>query len=201
MKLLLFGGTFDPPHIGHLRILQNAIDTVLPDKVVVMPAGIPPHKQVSATPGELRLQMCRCFMPLFDNLQVSGLELHREGKSYTSNTVEFLQSQYPGAVIFLCIGSDMLLTFTAWHRWKWLLHNVVLVAQSRQKADEEAIQLVAHDLTKQGATICFAKGQMIEVSSTDIREMAAEGKDIGSLVPPSVHTIILQNHLYKRQEG
>ncbi|MFV0353138.1 MAG: nicotinate (nicotinamide) nucleotide adenylyltransferase [Oscillospiraceae bacterium] len=201
MKLLLFGGTFDPPHIGHLRILQNAIDTVLPDKVVVMPAGIPPHKQASATPGELRLQMCQCFMPLFGNLQVSSLELHREGKSYTSNTVEFLQIQYPGAVIFLCIGSDMLLTFTAWHKWEWLLHNVVLVAQSRQRADEEAVQVVAQDLTKQGATICFAKGKMIEVSSTNIRQMAAEGKDISSLVPPSVYTVILQNNLYKRQKG
>ena len=71
MKLLLFGGTFDPPHKGHIRLLQSAIDAVQPDKVVVMPAGIPPHKAASATPASLRLTMCQCFVPLHPDLTVS----------------------------------------------------------------------------------------------------------------------------------
>ena len=82
MKLLLFGGTFDPPHNGHVHLLQNAIAAVRPDRVVVMPAGTPPHKAASATPARWRLEMCRCFLPLHENLVVSDWEIKRAGKSY-----------------------------------------------------------------------------------------------------------------------
>ena len=77
MKALLFGGTFDPPHAGHMNNLRAAMQAVQPDVVLVMPAGIPPHKHASATPGELRLAMCECFKALGPQVQVSQWEVDR----------------------------------------------------------------------------------------------------------------------------
>ena len=91
MKALLFGGTFDPPHAGHMNNLRAAMQAVQPDVVLVMPAGIPPHKHASATPGELRLAMCECFKALGPQVQVSQWEVDRAGRSYTYNTVSMLQ--------------------------------------------------------------------------------------------------------------
>ena len=79
MKALLFGGTFDPPHAGHMNNLRAAMQAVQPDVVLVMPAGIPPHKHASATPGELRLAMCECFKALGPQVQVSQWEVDRAG--------------------------------------------------------------------------------------------------------------------------
>lgn len=127
MKALLFGGTFDPPHAGHMNNLRAAMQAVQPDVVLVMPAGIPPHKHASATPGELRLAMCECFKALGPQVQVSQWEVDRAGRSYTYNTVSMLQEKYPGAQLYMTIGSDMLETFDEWYRWREILAMVTLV--------------------------------------------------------------------------
>ena len=98
-KVLLFGGTFDPPHNGHVHFLKSAIRAARPDRVVVMPACIPPHKAASATPAALRLAMCECFRPLFPALEVSDWEIRQGGKSYTIDTVKMLEEKYPGASV------------------------------------------------------------------------------------------------------
>ena len=136
MKLLLFGGTFDPPHNGHVHLLQNAIAAVRPDRVVVMPAGTPPHKAASATPARWRLEMCRCFLPLHENLVVSDWEIKRAGKSYTVDTLAMLRREYPDAELFLCMGSDMLTSFTEWRDWQTILKSAALVVQSRTEGDD-----------------------------------------------------------------
>ena len=79
MRVLLFGGTFDPPHNGHIHLLQQAIRAVAPDWVVVMPACLPPHKSPSTTAPDLRLAMCRCFEPIFPDLEVSSWEIEQGG--------------------------------------------------------------------------------------------------------------------------
>ena len=82
-KVLLYGGTFDPPHNGHMNNLRAALALVQPDRALVMPAGTPPHKHASATPAELRLQMCACFTALSPAVQVSDWEIRQGGRSYT----------------------------------------------------------------------------------------------------------------------
>lgn len=196
MKLLLFGGTFDPPHVGHMDILKNAIAAANPDKVMVVPAGIPPHKQGSTTPAGLRLAMCQCFCPLFTNTQISDMEIRREGKSYTWHTVQQLQTQYPGVKIYLCIGSDMLLSFTEWYNWRQLLQNVVLVVQNRRTQDIKNAMGAARILGRQGGKILFADWHVREVSSTQVRTAVRQGQSIAGLVPPLVAQIIQQNRLY-----
>ena len=118
MKVLLYGGTFDPPHNGHMNNLRAALALVQPDRALVMPAGTPPHKHASATPAELRLQMCACFTALSPAVQVSDWEIRRGGRSYTVHTLEWLRGQDPDGALYLCVGSDMLLTFQEWYRWQ-----------------------------------------------------------------------------------
>ena len=119
MRLLLYGGTFDPPHNGHLNNLKAAAARVMPDLAVVMPAGVPPHKAASATPAALRLEMCRCFYelegaPALPKITVSDWEIRQAAggrRNYTVLTLEMLAKRYPEATLYLAVGSDMLETF------------------------------------------------------------------------------------------
>ncbi|EJX08361.1 nicotinate (nicotinamide) nucleotide adenylyltransferase [gut metagenome] len=194
MKLLLFGGTFDPPHKGHIHLLQETIRVAEPDKVIVMPAGIPPHKAASATPGELRLKMCSCFEGCHPDLEISGWEIARGGRNYTVDTLEMLREKYSDAEMYLSVGSDMLTTFTTWKEWRRLLQMAVLVVQSRQQGDHTKLEKVAEELRACGGRILFTGAPAIEAASSDIRN----GKLGDEVLPPSVLEIAKQNHLYGR---
>ena len=194
MKLLLYGGTFDPPHLGHMNNLEAAIERIRPDKVIVMPAGTPPHKAASATPGRIRVEMCQCFLPLHPNLEVSGWEIEQGGKSYTIDTILMLRAAYPDAELYLSIGSDMLLSFTTWRRWQELLQNTALVVQSREPGDGDELAVAADALRGCGGRIYFAESYTLCVSSSDVRA----GLVPWELMPPLVQAVAAQHHLYGR---
>lgn len=201
-RLLVFGGTFDPPHVGHCSILHNAIRAVGPDAVMVIPAGIPPHKAASATPARLRLEMCACFRPLFPGLLISDMELYRGGKSYSWQTVQQLRAQKPDASVYLCIGSDMLLTFTEWYHYRDLLAAVTLVVQNRTIADAGKTYAAATALKAEGGKIMFASGQVETVSSTGLRAAIACGDDTAlALIPPPADDIVRRHGLYRTPKG
>ncbi len=101
-----------------MALLRNAIAAVAPQQVVVMPAGVPPHKRASVTPAVLRLAMCGCFEELFPELVVCEWEAYAPGKSYTADTVARLRGACPGAEVFLAVGGDMLLSFESWQRYR-----------------------------------------------------------------------------------
>lgn len=196
-NLLIFGGAFDPPHNGHVNLLQNAVKAVNPGLVMVVPSGTSPHKKNSETPWHLRAQMCQCFAPLAKNLVISDIEQARGGKSYTYDTVCSIKQQQPQANIFLAIGSDMLEDFTTWHRWKELLRPVTLVATPRCASEVCDIQYSASLLQSAGGRVIFATGQVVEVSSVGIRSAVASGKADALLqVPALVASIIKENWLY-----
>ena len=194
MKLLLYGGTFDPPHQGHINNLTACIQAVQPDQVVVMPAGIPPHKRASATPASIRLEMCQCFLPLHPSIAVSDWEIRQGGRSYSIDTVTMLQEQYPDARIHLCVGSDMLLTFTTWRSWQDLLHRVTLVVQSRQPGDEDELARAARQLEAEGGHILFAHALALAMSSSAVRQ----GLVPWEYLPPLVQDLVQRYHLYGR---
>ena len=192
MRVLLFGGTFDPPHNGHIHLLQQAIRAVAPDWVVVMPACLPPHKSPSTTAPDLRLAMCRCFEPIFPDLEVSSWEIEQGGASYTIDTVAMLENRFPGAQIFLTVGSDMLLSFTGWKDWQQLLARTILVVQSRREGDEEQLAAAAARLEQKGGRVVFAGGTPLEVSSSEIR--SGRGR---KNIPPQAREIIRRYDLYR----
>ncbi len=144
MRILLYGGSFDPPHYGHLNNLRAAAARVCPDRVVVMPAGVSPFKQSTAAPGSARVEMCACFRALeaegaVPALCVSGWEVEQAAlgrRNYTVLTLEMLARTYPEAELYMAMGSDMLLSFDGWHRWQEILRLARLVVTSRNIGDD-----------------------------------------------------------------
>ena len=209
MKILLYGGTFDPPHNGHLNNLRAAAARVRPDRVVVMPAGLSPFKQRTSAPGALRLEMCGCFRALADSpdipqLEVSGWEITQAeaGKrNYTVLTVEKLAQENPGAQLYLAVGSDMLLSFDGWFRWQDILRLAHLVVTSRNVGDDPELHAMARQLDPTGARILFAPVQALPMASSALRARLADGEACEAELPETVRTVIRREKLYQKKEG
>ena len=209
MKILLYGGTFDPPHNGHLNNLRAAAARVRPDRVVVMPAGLSPFKQRTSAPGALRLEMCGCFRALADSpdipqLEVSGWEIAQAeaGKrNYTVLTVEKLAQENPGAQLYLAVGSDMLLSFDGWFRWQDILRLVHLVVTSRNVGDDPELHAMARQLDPTGARILFAPVQALPMASSALRARLADGEACEAELPETVRMVIRREKLYQKKEG
>lgn len=195
-KLLLYGGTFDPPHMGHMNNLRAVMAAVHPDKVLVMPAGIPPHKAASATPGEVRLAMCRCFTEVDPRVEVSRWEIDHQGRSYTVHTLQMLRDTNPGTALYLALGSDMLLTFTQWHRWQTILALATLVVQSRAGGDSADLHAAADALRPYGGRVLFADAVPVPCASSQIRSGSLDADTLRRVLPESVRRIIRQKNLY-----
>ena len=180
MKVLLYGGTFDPPHNGHINNLRAALALIRPDIAVVMPAGTPPHKAASATPAADRLAMCACFAALSPAVRLSDWEIRQGGPSYTVHTLEMLRAQYPGAELYLAVGSDMLLDFTKWLRWQDILRMAALVVESRRLGEEAALHAAAQQLRAQGGRVLFARAESYPCASSDLRSGKIRARRGGS---------------------
>ena len=114
-RIVFFGGTFDPPHKEHINIAKSASKYYSPDKFIVMPTAIPPHKKVFfSADAQDRLNMCKLAFSEIENLEVSDMEVKHGGKSYSYITIGKLKEKYPEADIIFLMGSDMLRTFSEW---------------------------------------------------------------------------------------
>ena len=209
MRLLLYGGTFDPPHNGHLNNLRAAAARVRPDRVVVMPAGLSPFKQSTAAPGSARVEMCACFRALeaegtVPALCVSGWEVEQAAlgrRNYTVLTVEKLARDSPGAQLYLAIGSDMLLSFEGWHRWQDILRIARVVVTSRDIGDAPALHAKAKLLDPSGGRILFAPVQALPMASSQLRARLAAGEECEAELPEEVRSVIRREGLYRNIEG
>ncbi len=202
MKILLFGGTFDPPHKGHIHNLKHAIDFVKPQKVIVMPAGIPPHKVASKTNANLRLKMCECFLELASNdadITISDWEINqaKNGEAnYTINTLNMLSKKHQGAQLYLTVGSDMLLNFTIWKNWQEILQKAVLVVQTRNAGDENALKQKMQELDPSGKRIVLNDITALEMDSSSLRKMLKQGQNCADFLPESAQKVIITEKLY-----
>ena len=209
MKTLLYGGSFDPPHNGHLNNLRAAAACVRPDRVVVMPAGLSPFKQHTTAPAALRLEMCGCFRQLAQGeeavtpqLEVSSWEIAQAEagrRNYTVLTVEMLAAQDPEGELYLAVGSDMLLSFDGWHRWQDILRLAHLVVTSRNVGDAPELHAKALRLDPTGARILFAPVQALPMASSDIRTRLAAGEGCEAELPEAVRAVIRREKLYKKE--
>ncbi len=207
MKILLYGGTFDPPHNGHLNNLRAAVRRVQPDRVVVMPAGVPPHKHASTTPGMLRVEMCRCFEALraenaVPELEVSSWEVEQAAagrRNYTVVTLEMLADRFPDAQLYLAVGSDMLMTFDEWYRWADILDLAHLVVVSRNIGDDPALHAKAKQLDPEGGRILLAPVEALPMASSSLRKRLAAGEDCEQELPENVRRVIAREGLYRNQ--
>ena len=198
MKIGIFGGTFNPPHLAHLNIAEDFSRRLNFDKLIIMPTYQPPHKQAqSLADSEDRLRMCRLLFDM-ENTEISDMEIQRQGKSYTYDTLCQLEEKYPGAELYLIIGSDMLLSFHKWYRYEDILRKCTLCVLTREN-DIDNAQMKDYAFTTLGLVegeIVFSALKAFELSSTQIREMMARGEDVSSLTGERVWAYIKEKRLY-----
>ena len=178
MKIGVFGGTFNPVHLGHLNCLKSVAEQASLDKMIVMPDRIPPHKQAEdLASSEDRLNMCRLAFADIPCVEISDWELKQEGKSYSVITLRHLKEIYPHDKLFFIMGSDMLLSFEEWYQYKEILSLSALICVARSHEDIDHIEVKAKQLKAEGGEIIIVKTDPFEVSSTEIRQMLKKNVD------------------------
>ncbi len=197
-RIAVYGGTFDPPHLGHRHVVETVLQTVQPDELLVIPTGIPPHKstETDAHSGEHRFRMTQLAFRGLERTRVSELELQRGGRSYTAETLRQLIALYPGASFSLILGSDMLISFDTWRESEWLCRTVELLVLSRVKGDDPVLLEKADQFRKRfGTKIRILASPALELSSTWIRDRLPFGEGSESL-DDEVYRYILRHRLY-----
>lgn len=198
MKIAIYGGTFNPPHRGHVESLQAVYEQAKPDRVLVIPASIPPHKELAAgsPDAEKRLELTRLAFKELPYAEVTDMELTRTGKSYTSDTVAELLRKYPDAELMLAMGTDMFLSFETWHEYRYLIDNVTMLVFARREGEDEKIFKYGEYLeSKYGAKINYIMHDPLPISSSEIRRLLPRrlGRE---LLPGAVFARIVKNGDY-----
>ena len=190
----IYGGTFNPIHNGHLHLIRAASAQLSFDRLLVVPANIPPHKAaVDLASNRDRLEMARLATAGMPGVWVSDIELRARGKSYTILTLERLRALFPECSFTLLMGADMLESFDRWHRWRDILKLADIAAFARNEGEEALLE-------RKAALIGRARVVRVEplpLSSTLVREKVRRGEDISGLVPEPVAAYIYEKGLYR----
>jgi nicotinate-nucleotide adenylyltransferase len=196
LRLGILGGTFNPPHIGHLVCAQEAHAELGLDLVVWIPVGEASHREIEQDPGpEARLTMCEYAIAGDERFRVSRVEVDRAGPSYTADTLELLHEREPEDDLFLILGSDQAMSLPAWRDPERVLDLATLAVAERGAAYRDDVRERLREL-RGGDRVLFFDMPRIDVSSSDVRRRAAEGKPIRYLVPDKVANFIGAQSLY-----
>ena len=199
-KIGIYGGTFSPPHVGHVGAAESFSKAVMLDELLIMPDFLPPHKQIDgvATP-EQRLEMAKLAFGHIKNAKISDMEIKRGGRSYTSVTLEELSGE-DRELYFLC-GTDMFVTLEEWYRPE-VIFNLACICYVRRESDSKfdsiTEQLEKKYKEKYGAKIIRIDSEVKEVSSSELRAALKDGSDNARiLLSESVYKYISEEGLYK----
>ncbi|QHI69980.1 nicotinate-nucleotide adenylyltransferase [Tichowtungia aerotolerans] len=198
-RIGIFGGSFDPVHIGHLIVAQDAVEQLELDQLIFVPAAVSPLKQDRApVDGRHRLEMLRLATADHLRFDVSDIELVRGGVSYTIDTIRQLKFEHPGAELFFIIGMDSMVDLHRWHCSKELLESctVVPLARGGECPGKVAAESGLPSGWKEKLFSRLIRIHEIEVSASEIRMRIAEGLSIQTLVPPEVEMYIAEHNLY-----
>ena len=197
-RIGIYGGSFNPPHIGHIQAAKQAVEVLNLDKLLVIPAGIAPHKDMpdnTPTPRH-RLDMLRLTLADCPEIEVSDLEVNREGPSYTWETIQHLKEMYPEACLILFMGTDMFLSIDSWKNSEFILENATLgVFYRGNKGEAQAIEAKKAELEAQGAKVELVQNVVIPISSTQMRRLLAF-RCAGAFLPEGVLDYIREHRLY-----
>ena len=192
MRIGVFGGTFDPPHVGHLLLAADARDALDLDRLIFVPASAQPLKvdKPAVASARDRLEMVRLVVADDANYQVDDAEINREGLSYTVDTLEHLAGRYAGAEFFLLLGQDALAGFGQWRKPERILELATLALMMRSGAGDVA-------QWRKAERLALVSTRRVDVSSSEIRERLRAGKSIKGFVPESVERFIDARGLYR----
>jgi nicotinate-nucleotide adenylyltransferase len=204
MRIGIYGGSFSPVHNGHVAAAKAFMEQMWLDILYIMPAGIPPHKEMQGDANVWqRLKMCELAFDGIDGVLISDLEIRREGKSYTVDTLRALSS--PEHRLFLMMGTDMLLTLGQWREPEEIFKLCYPVYMRREGPDPILDARIVAKITeyqqKYGKVVRRITGDALPISSTMVRRAVAEGRDISGMVPPAVEKYIRETGLYKSTGG
>lgn len=193
---VIYGGTFNPIHNGHLSLIEHLMSTGEYDNMLLIPAASPPHKDApQLADGKHRLAMCRLATAHLGGVRVLDWEVARGGRSYTVDTVKYLRDKYPDDSLCLLIGTDMFLTFDQWREWQLLGSLVKLLVASREQDDIGAIERQVQHFASMGIHSQIIRNPVVVASSTEIRhELAQNG--YSSLLPAGVMQYCKEYELY-----
>ena len=198
----LLGGTFNPPHVGHLLCAQEALATLELDRVLLIPVHTPPHKEPEADPGPaVRLELCRLAVGDAPGLEVSALEVERAGRSYTVDTLRALHDADPGNELTFIAGADQACGLPGWREPAAVLELAGLGVVTRESARREDVLERLAELPGAAGRVRFFEMPRIDVSSSLVRRRVAEGRPIRWLVPDAVAAAIAERGLYRAPVG
>ena len=189
-NIAIFGGTFNPFHIGHYEMLKAVCELNFIDKVFVMPDKIPPHKEFDNVVDDIHRQnMCKLACEDFSKSQICLIEFERDGKSYTFDTVNLLKAKYVNDNFYIVIGGDMLSTLDTWYNWRELIKQVSFISFKREGLDNFNSSYLR--LKNSGADIILLEDKITDISSTKLRQKIDK-----NLLPPKVYEYITQKGIY-----
>lgn len=211
-RIGLFGGTFNPVHIGHLRCAEEIRERFALRRIVFVPAFMPPHKQEPAASARHRCEMVRLAIQGNPCFEMSDIEIRREGNSYSYDTIEhFRRREAPGSELFFIIGRDAFSEVNTWRRYPDFFEMISFIVMSRPGFDGGAecripgnAQRLFTRLDEKtlehpcGTRVRFEPVSAFDISSTDIRTRTAAGRTISYLVMPAVERYIVENSLYRQ---
>ena len=197
-RIGIYGGTFSPPHNGHIAAAKAFMEQMWLDFLYIIPTATPPHKEMEyPASGADRLEMCRLAFAGMEGVYVSDLEIARGGRSYTVDTLRELSGE--DRRLFLLCGTDMMLTLDQWRDPKSifeLCYPVYIRRDNDRSLDKPIIDKIAQYQNDYGKVVRRIVTDPIELSSGQVRRMLAQGKDVSDLIAPSVENYIRDNHLY-----
>jgi nicotinate-nucleotide adenylyltransferase len=199
LKVGILGGTFNPPHVGHLICASEAADQLGLERVTLMPVFAPPHKEVPDEPGaDERLALCELAAAGDDRLVVSRLEIDRGGSSFTVDTLKVLHDSHPDHELTFIVGGDMAVSLPTWHEPREVLALATLAVAERSGTRRRDVveRLVAEFGDEVSDRLAFFDMPRMDISSSDIRRRVASGRTIRHLVPDAVADRIATRGLY-----
>lgn len=192
MRTGILGGTFDPIHLGHLAAARVAMRCERLDRVLFVPAGVPPHRAATVADAEQRIEMCRLAIDDEQGFEVSELEVRRQGVSYTVDTLRELRRLRPADELYLILGWDAAKLFSSWHEPDEVRRLARVVIVSRPGSGWPT-----------GTSDIVCEGHTPDISASELRRALAHGEPVGNMLPDAVARYIAKHGLYRdnRQVG
>lgn len=199
-RIGILGGTFNPIHKGHIQLAGYCKEQLCFEKVLLVPDYIPPHKSGSAlVSSEHRLNMCRLAIKKHEDFEISEIEINRQGKSYTFETLSSLKELYPDDELVFITGADMFMTLHSWRQSEVIFQKASIATAPRNEIGKVELEKYYNDIIKpMGAKAYILENPVIQVSSTYVRENIYSDKNICSLIDSDVYRYIAENNLYRK---
>lgn len=208
MRIGIFGGTFDPVHIAHLRVAEEFAEALELDRVLMMVSAVPPHREPPQATSSQRLEMLNLAVADNPVFEASGMEMRRKGPSYTLETIRDVRSESGGVMPYLALGVDAYMEIAAWHRPEDVMAEAHIVVLNRPGFEADIFSPISkryaskyraegdHYVHESGATLRKIKVASLNVSSSEIRNLIAQGRSIRYLIPQPVFRYIRSKKIY-----